>query len=212
MEADDISMLFSDDFPLFKNILKNKIIAMGASTGGIEAVLKIIKELPDYFPPVLIVQHMPAGFTKMYADRLNKISNLEVREAVHGDRVKSGIALVAPGEKQMILKKDSQGYYVDCKSEEKVNGHCPSVDVLFNSLAELAGKRSVGIILTGMGRDGAAGLLKMKEAGAYTIGQDEKTSVVYGMPMAAFNMGAVTVQAAIEDIPKILIKHLKNSN
>jgi two-component system chemotaxis response regulator CheB len=151
---------------------------------------------------------MPAGFTKMYADRLNKICNIEVREAVHGDRIKRGTALIAPGGRQMKLKKDSEGYYVDCNNTEKVNGHCPSVDVLFNSVAEIAKKNSIGIILSGMGKDGAAGLLNMKKAGAYTIGQDEKTSVVYGMPMVAFNIGAVMVQAPIENISEILTKHL----
>jgi two-component system chemotaxis response regulator CheB len=108
----------------------------------------------------------------------------------------------------MRLKKDEKGYYVACKKGEKVSGHCPSVDVLFDSVAELAAKDSVGIILTGMGRDGASGLLNMKKAGAFTIGQDEKTSVVYGMPMVAYNIGAVAVKAAIEDISDILIKHL----
>jgi two-component system chemotaxis response regulator CheB len=186
----------------------NEIIAIGASTGGTEATLKIIKELPENFPPILITQHMPAGFTKMYADRLDRICNIEVREAVDGDRVRQGVALLAPGDKQMRLKKDEKGYYVACKKGEKVSGHCPSVDVLFDSVAELAAKDSVGIILTGMGRDGASGLLNMKKAGAFTIGQDEKTSVVYGMPMVAYNIGAVAVKAAIEDISDILIKHL----
>ncbi len=189
-------------------IPSNTIIAIGASTGGTEATLKVIKELPKNFPPILITQHMPAGFTKMYAERLNRICNIEVREAVHGDRVKSGIALVAPGEKQMMLKRDSEGYYVDCRNAEKVSGHSPSVDVLFNSVAEIAGKKAVGIILTGMGKDGAAGLLNMKKAGAYTIGQDEKTSVVYGMPMVSFNIGAVMVQAPIEEVSEVLTKHL----
>ena len=186
----------------------NTIVAIGASTGGTEAILKVIKDLPKNFPPIIIAQHMPAGFTKMYADRLNKICNIEVREAVHGDRIKRGTALIAPGGRQMKLKKDSEGYYVDCNNTEKVNGHCPSVDVLFNSVAEIAKKNSIGIILSGMGKDGAAGLLNMKKAGAYTIGQDEKTSVVYGMPMVAFNIGAVMVQAPIENISEILTKHL----
>ena len=188
--------------------MNNKIIAIGASTGGTEATLKILKKLPENFPPILITQHMPPGFTKMYADRLNKICNMEVREAVDGDRAGKGIALIAPGNYQMMLKKDGKGYYVSCRQSEKVNGHCPSVDVLFDSVAETASKDSVGIILTGMGRDGASGLLNMKKAGAFTIGQDEKTSVVYGMPMVAYNIGAVDIQAAIEDIPDILIKNL----
>lgn len=181
---------------------------MGASTGGTEAIIKIIKELPGDFPPILIAQHMPFGFTKMYADRLNKICKMEVREALDGDRIKQGIVLIAPGDKHMILKKDDKGYYVSCKKGDKTKGYCPSIDLLFNSAAEIAGKKSVGIILTRMGKDGAEGLLNMKKAGAYTIGQDESTSVVYGMPMVAFNMGAVTVQAPIENICEILIKHL----
>ncbi|NYB72625.1 chemotaxis response regulator protein-glutamate methylesterase [Sedimentibacter hydroxybenzoicus DSM 7310] len=187
---------------------KQKIIAIGASTGGTEATLKILRELPEEIPGILVTQHMPPGFTKMYADRLNKICKIEVREAVDGDRVKSGLALIAPGDKHMKLKRDSKGYYVSCSHGEKVSGHCPSVDVLFNSVAEIAGNNSVGIILTGMGKDGAQGLMNMKKTGAYTIGQDEKSCVVYGMPMVAYNIGAVQVQASIDNIADILIKHL----
>lgn len=185
---------------------RNKIIAIGASTGGTEAILKIIKDLPKEVPGILITQHMPPGFTKMYADRLNRVCNIEVREAVDGDRIDCGLALIAPGDKHMVLKKDSKGYYVSCKVGEKVSGHCPSVDVLFNSVAEVAGKNGIGIILTGMGRDGAQGLLNMKKSGAYTIGQDEKSSVVYGMPMVAYNIGAVMEQASIENIADVLIR------
>ncbi len=184
------------------------IIAIGASTGGTEATLKILKELPKEVPGILVTQHMPSGFTKMYADRLNKICSIEVREAVDGDRVENGLALVAPGDKQMKLKKDTKGYYVSCKPGDKVSGHCPSVDVLFSSVAETADKNAVGIILTGMGKDGAQGLMNMKKAGAFTIGQDEKSCVVYGMPMVAYNIGAVQVQASIDNIADILIKHL----
>lgn len=192
---------------LIKSSLK-RVIAIGASTGGTEATLKILKELPKDVPGILVTQHMPVGFTKMYADRLNKVCSMEVREAANGDRVENGIALIAPGDKHMKLMKDEKGYYVTCRAGDKVSGHCPSVDVLFNSVAESAGKNSVGIILTGMGKDGAQGLMSMKKAGAYTIGQDEKSSVVYGMPMVAYNIGAVAVQASIENIADILIKHL----
>lgn len=202
IKNDNLSSIHRVGFPA------NKIIAIGASTGGTEATLKILKELPENSPPILITQHMPPGFTKMYADRLNKICSMEVREAADGDRAEKGVALIAPGNYQMMLKKDVKGYYVSCRQGEKVSGHCPSVDVLFDSVAETAAKDSVGIILTGMGKDGASGLLNMKKAGAFTIGQDEKTSVVYGMPMVAYNIGAVDVQAAIEDISDILIKHL----
>lgn len=186
----------------------NKIIVIGASTGGTEAIIKILKELPEDFPPILIAQHMPCRFTKLYADRLNKICKMEVREALDVDRVKPGSVLIAPGDKHMMLKNDNEGYYVTCRKDEKKNGYCPSIDLLFNSAAEIAGKKAVGIILTGMGKDGAEGLLNMKKKGAYTIGQDEKTSAVYGMPMVAFNIGAVMVQAPIEDISEVLIKHL----
>jgi two-component system chemotaxis response regulator CheB len=191
-----------------EKISSSKVIAIGASTGGTEATLTILKSLPADMPGILVTQHMPAGFTKMYADRLNKICDLEVREAVDGDRVEKGLVLIAPGEKQMKLAKDERGYYVSCKPGEKVSGHCPSVDVLFNSVSENSGKNSVGIILTGMGKDGAQGLLNMKKTGAFTVGQDEKSSVVYGMPMVAFNIGAVMVQSDVEDIAEILIKHL----
>lgn len=185
-----------------------KIIAIGASTGGTEAILKILKEMPKDIPGILVTQHMPSGFTKMYADRLNKICSIEVREAKEGDRVQNGLALIAPGDKHMRLSKDEKGYYVTCRAGDKVSGHCPSVDVLFNSVAEAAGKNSIGVILTGMGKDGAQGLLNMKKSGAHTIGQDEKSSVVYGMPMVAYNIGAVDVQASIENIADLLIEHL----
>lgn len=194
--------------PMIIKQSSRKIIAIGASTGGTEATLKILKELPKDIPGILVTQHMPPGFTKMYADRLNKICNMEVKEAVNGDRVESGVALIAPGDKHMKLMKDEKGYYVTCRPGDKVSGHCPSVDVLFNSVAEIAGKNAVGIILTGMGKDGAQGLMNMKKAGAYTIGQDEKSSVVYGMPMVAYNIGAVIQQSPIDSIPDILIKHL----
>lgn len=190
---------------------KKKIIAIGASTGGTEATLEVLKTLPKETPGILVTQHMPAGFTKMYADRLNKICNMEVREAKNGDRVETGLVLIAPGDSQMKLLKDEKGYFVTCRPGEKVSGHCPSVDVLFNSVAETAGKNAVGIILTGMGKDGAQGLLSMKKARAYTIGQDKESCIVYGMPMVAFNIGAVMVQSPIENISDLLIKHLNKN-
>ncbi len=182
------------------------IIAIGASTGGTEATAEIIRQLPPTLPGIVIVQHMPPGFTKMYADRLNTISQLKVTEAEDGDRVLPGTALVAAGGKHMVLKRDSQGYYVKCGEGERVNGHCPSVGVLFESVAAAAGADATGVILTGMGKDGAEGLLKMKEAGAFTIGQDRESCVVYGMPMVAKDIGAVSVQAACKDIAGILIR------
>jgi len=185
-----------------------KIIAIGASTGGTEATLEILKKLPKEVPGILVTQHMPPGFTKMYADRLNRICQMEVREAVNGDRLTNGLALIAPGDKQMRLAKDAKGYFVRCLEGEKVSGHCPSVDVLFESVAKAAGKNSIGIILTGMGKDGANGLLSLRKEGAYTIGQDQGSCVVYGMPKVAFEIGAVQIQSPIADIADVLIKQL----
>jgi len=202
------AQLNNSEIPKLKYKLKQMIIAIGASTGGTEATLEIVKKLPKEISGILITQHMPAGFTKMYADRLNKECQIEVREAKNGDRVVQGLALIAPGEYHMRLLKDEKGYFVTCRKGEKVSGHCPSVDVLFESVAETAGKNAVGIILTGMGKDGASGLSKMKSKGAYTIGQDKDSCVVYGMPMVAYNIGAVIVQAPCENIAQVLINHL----
>ncbi|QSX07168.1 chemotaxis response regulator protein-glutamate methylesterase [Sedimentibacter sp. zth1] len=197
----------SNNILLYKQPQK-KVIAIGASTGGTEATLAVLKQLPKEVPAILVTQHMPAGFTKMYADRLNKICKFEVREAVNGDRVVDGLALIAPGDKQMRLAKDSKGYYVKCQEGEKVSGHCPSVDVLFESVANVASENTIGIILTGMGKDGANGLLKMKNEGAYTIGQDQVSCVVYGMPKVAYEIGGVQIQSPVENIANILIKQL----
>ena len=186
----------------------SKIIAIGASTGGTDAIHTVISGLPRDMPPIVIVQHMPPVFTKLYAERLNNTCELEVKEAEDGDALKPGRVLIAPGNFQMRLAKRGTGYIVKCTQEEKVSGHCPSVDVLFDSVADVAGKQSIGVILTGMGRDGANGLLKMKKTGAYTIGQDEKSSVVYGMPMVAFNIGAVEKQLPLDRIADEIIRFL----
>jgi two-component system chemotaxis response regulator CheB len=185
--------------------VNGRIIALGASTGGTEALLEVVKDFPRTTPGVVIVQHMPAGFTKMYADRLNRICKMEVREVKNGDRVQQGLILIGAGDFQMRVRKDATGYYVSSQKGDKVSGHCPSVDVLFDSVAEAAGPKAVGAILTGMGSDGAEGLLKMKQAGAYTIGQDKETCIVYGMPMAAFNRGAVMRQAPLGSIAGIIL-------
>ena len=203
----NVEKLSSSNIKL-ETISTQKVIAIGASTGGTEATLEILKKLPKEVPGILVTQHMPPGFTKMYADRLNRICQMEVREAVNGDRLTNGLALVAPGDKQMRLAKDAKGYFVRCLEGERVSGHCPSVDVLFESVAKAAGKNAIGIILTGMGRDGATGLLKMKNEGAYTIGQDQGSCVVYGMPKVAFEIGAVQIQSPIADIADVLIKQL----
>ncbi|HHW45847.1 MAG TPA: chemotaxis response regulator protein-glutamate methylesterase [Clostridiales bacterium] len=186
------------------------VIAIGASTGGTEATTQILQQLSRDIPGIVIVQHMPAGFTHMYAERLNKICNIRVAEAQDGDRITCGTALIAPGERHIIVKKDSRGFYVRCIKGDKVSGHCPSVDMLFKSVAASAGKNAVGIILTGMGKDGAEGLLEMKRQGAYTIGQDEETSVVYGMPMAAYNIGAVTKQLPLHKIAADLVEYINS--
>lgn len=185
------------------------LVAIGASTGGTEAIYDVVKAFDRNGPPIVIVQHMPPIFTTMYAKRLNQSCQMEVREAKDGDIVQSGLVLIAPGDNHMKLVKNGQGYQVKCFTGDKVSGHCPSVDVLFESVAKAAGADAVGVILTGMGRDGATGLLRMREAGAYTIGQDEETSVVYGMPMVAFNIGAVCQQAPLDRIVEWITKGVR---
>lgn len=184
------------------------IIALGASTGGTEALEQVIRFFPEDTPPVIVVQHMPAGFTKLYSDRLNHSCKMEVKEAEDGDRLRRGLVIIGAGEHHLRLCRDSQGYYVSSKPGEKVSGHCPSVDVMFTSVAEVAGAHAIGAILTGMGRDGADGLLKMRQAGAFTVGQDKETCVVYGMPMEAYNIGAVEVQAPLYKISEIILNDL----
>ena len=182
---------------------KDLVVAIGASTGGTEAISTILKEFDYDIPGVVIVQHMPPKFTAMYAERLNEKCRVHVKEAKTGDMVLPGQVLIAPGgDAHMRLIKKDGGYQVVIRQGEKVNGHCPSVDVLFESVAETAGKNAVGIILTGMGGDGAKGLLAMRKAGAKTIGQDESTCVVYGMPKVAYDIGAVEHQEKLPDIAK----------
>ena len=189
--------------------LDNLIIALGASTGGTEATLQVLEQLPADIPGMVITQHMPEGFTQMYAQRLDRLCKMEVKEASDGDQIKRGRVLIAPGgDKHMKIVRVGANYAVRIFPADKVNGHRPSVDVLFKSVAQTAVGGAVGIILTGMGQDGAYGLLDMKKAGAYTIGQDKESCIVYGMPMVAQNIGAVTVQASCANIPGILIKYL----
>jgi len=176
---------------------QNCIIAIGASTGGTEAIAKVIKDFPVNMPGTVIVQHMPPIFTAMYAARLNGVCAVEVREAKTGDMILPGLVLIAPGDYHMRVKPIHNHYMVECFRGEKVNGHCPSVDVLFHSVAEHVGKNSIGAILTGMGNDGAKGLLAIRKAGGRTLGQDEQSSVVYGMPKVAFTIGAVQAQVPI---------------
>ena len=186
----------------------NVIIALGASTGGTEATLEVMRRLPADIPGMLIVQHMPTGFTKMYADRLDRLCHMEVREAKNGDEIHRGLALLAPADLQMRVVRKGVKYTVSCLPGEKVSGHRPSVDAMFMSVAEQVKCKTVGIIMTGMGRDGADGLLQMRKAGAYTIGQDKESCVVYGMPMVAFNNGAVQKQFPLGEIGAEIVRHL----
>ena len=186
-----------------------ELIAMGASTGGTEALLAVLKELPGNLPPIVITQHMPPVFTEMYAERLDRLCAMEVREAKDGDALYPGLCLIAPGGLQMRVHRDVLGARVSCKEEDKVSGHCPSVDVLFHSVAEQYEASAIGILLTGMGKDGAKGLLAMHEQGAYTLGQDEKSSVVYGMPMEAYKLGAVSQQGNLQQIAQYLLQRIR---
>ena len=188
---------------------KNAIIALGASTGGTDALVEVVKHFPADTPPVLIVQHMPAGFTKMYAARLDKECEMSCKEAEDGDRLIPGQIIVAAGEFHLRLEKDAMGYYITSRRGEKVSGHCPSVDVLFESVAKTAGSNAVGAILTGMGADGAEGLLQMRNAGAYTIGQNEETCVVYGMPCVAYKKGAVAKQLPLNEIGREILSKVR---
>lgn len=191
--------------------LNATIIALGASTGGTEATLEVMRQLPANIPGMVITQHMPKGFTQMYAERLNKLCQMHVKEAEDGDTIQRGLALIAPGgDLQMKVVRNGSNYKVRCYPGEKVNGHRPAVDVLFNSVAETVKGSAVGIILTGMGQDGAHGLLAMRNAGAYTIGQDQESSVVYGMPKVAYDIGAVCAQASCSSIPNVLMSHLNS--
>jgi two-component system chemotaxis response regulator CheB len=180
--------------------LNSSIIAIGASTGGTEAIYSILSELPKDMPGILIVQHMPPVFTRLYAERLNNSCKLEVKEARSLDKVLPGKVFIAPGDSHMRVKKIANEYIVECYPGEKVNGHRPSVDILFESVAEHYGKNAIGVILTGMGYDGAKGLLSMKNKGARTIGQDKQSSIVYGMPKVAFDIGAVEQQVPLNGI------------
>jgi two-component system chemotaxis response regulator CheB len=166
------------------------LIAIGASTGGTEAITAVLSRLPRNSPPVAVVQHIPPGFSRAFAERLNENCELEVREAADGDTLAPGRALIAPGDLHMVLRRNAAGYLVNVKGGPRVCYQRPSVDVLFSSAAEAAGAEAAGVLLTGMGADGAQGLLKMRRAGACTIAQDEATSVVFGMPREAIRLGA----------------------
>lgn len=169
----------------------NKVIAIGASTGGTEALQVVLRSMPSNSPGIIIVQHMPEHFTRSFAQRLNELCDIEVKEAENGDRVVPGKALIAPGNYHMLLRRSGAVYYVDVKQGPLVSRHRPSVDVLFKSVARYAGQNAVGVIMTGMGADGSAGMKEMHDQGAETIAQDEASCVVYGMPKEAVELGAV---------------------
>lgn len=181
---------------------------IGASTGGVQALDTILRSLPAASPGIVVVQHMPAGFTKSFAERLNGICDIEVREAVNGDRILPGVALIAPGNLHTLVKRSGAQYHVEVKDGPLVNRHRPSVDVLFKSAAHYAASNCIGVILTGMGDDGAQGLLKLREAGAHTIGQDEQSCVVYGMPRAAVEAGAVKEVLSLDRIAHAILGRL----
>ncbi len=185
------------------------LVAIGASTGGTEAIGQVLRCVPSDFPPVVIVQHMPAGFTKSFAQRLHEISALSVKEAEHGDRLEVGRGYLARGGVQMMVSTRGGNWVIEYGSSEPVNRHCPSVDVLYDSVAKCAGSAAVGIQLTGMGSDGAQGLLRMKQAGAITVGQDKRSCVVYGMPKVAAEIGAVQYVDEPAKIPGIVLQAIQ---
>ncbi len=187
----------------------DKMVAIGASTGGTIALESILRQMPSDTPGVVVVQHMPPVFTRQFADRLDTIVRMEVKEAESGDRVLRGRVLIAPGDRQLEVVRSGGTYLVRCHDGEKVNGHRPSVSVLFRSVAKYVGSNAVGVMLTGMGADGADGMGDMRRAGARTLAQDESTSVVFGMPKAAFEVGAAERLVPLQEIPEAVMQALK---
>jgi two-component system, chemotaxis family, protein-glutamate methylesterase/glutaminase len=190
----------------------DQVIAIGTSTGGTQALEAVLTHLPATSLGIVIVQHMPAVFTAMFAERLHNLSQIDVREAQNGDRVIPGRALIAPGGKHMMLKRNGAQYVVEVSDGPLVNRHKPSVDVLFRSVAKFAGANALGIIMTGMGDDGARGLKEMHDAGAKTIAQDEASCVVFGMPKEAIKLGAVDFTLPLDQIPAAIVSHGANHN
>ena len=184
-----------------------RVVAVGASTGGTEALRFLLQSMPAYAPPMAIVQHMPEAFTRAFAERLDAAARITVREARDGDRLLPGTALIAPGNRHMRVSRSGAVYRVAIGDGPLVSRHRPSADVLFSSVAQAAGANAIGVIMTGMGRDGASGLCEMRAAGATTIGQDEASCVVYGMPREAMKAGAVTAECPLEEIPGLLVTH-----
>jgi two-component system chemotaxis response regulator CheB len=187
-----------DISPSFHALSVNKPVVLGSSTGGTQALELVLTELPADGPGIAIVQHMPERFSVMYAARLDGLCAMNIREAKSGDRIERGVALIAPGGKHLKVRKQGGQYYAEVFGGPPVNRHCPAVDVLFKSMAECAGPDALGIIMTGMGDDGARGLLAMRQAGAHTIAQDEASCVVFGMPKEAIRMGATETVVPLE--------------
>lgn len=192
-----------------KTIKQHEVIAIGASTGGTEAIYSILKQLPKGLPPIVIVQHIPPVFSKMFAERLNNQTHFKVKEAVNGDVLVNDSVYLAPGDKHIQVRKSEKAYFLKVFQGEKVSGHCPSVDVLFQSVSQEVGDKALGVILTGMGYDGAKGITMMKRKGAITLGQDEKSCVVYGMPKAAYDLNGITQQVSLELMGHYIMKNLR---
>jgi two-component system chemotaxis response regulator CheB len=195
-----------------KRIYSKDIIAIGASTGGTQAIFHILRNLDTDLPGIVIVQHIPERFSKMFAERLNEATAFQVKEARSGDTINKGCAYIAPGNRHMKVNRRGDEYSILCFDGGKVNGHRPSIDVLFASVAKAAGNRAIGVLLTGMGTDGAEGLLAIKQNGGKTIGQDQKSSVVYGMPKEAYLLGAVDYQISLENISKAINRLAKDQD
>jgi two-component system chemotaxis response regulator CheB len=194
-------------------ISSEKLLIIGASTGGTEAIKSFLLQMPSDCPGILITQHMPAGFTKSFANRLDSICKISVKEAEGGERILPGHAYIAPGDKHLMLGRSGANYVTQLSDAPPVSRHKPSVDVLFDSAATFAGKNAIGVIMTGMGKDGAAGMAKMRQAGAYNFAQNEESCVVYGMPREAVAHGGVQEVAHLNDLPKLVLGYLtKNSD
>jgi two-component system chemotaxis response regulator CheB len=186
----------------------NTMVALGASTGGTEAIREVIQQLPADFPPILMVQHMPAGFTRTFASLLNDVAQVQVREAVPGDVLVPGLALVAPGGQQVRVVRRAGKLIVEDAGSKRVNGHCPSVDVMMWSAAKACGNDCMGVLLTGMGADGARGMLSIRQAGGPTVAQDEESSVVFGMPREAWKIGGAESLQPIDHMADHMIQRL----
>ncbi|BCV38687.1 chemotaxis response regulator protein-glutamate methylesterase of group 1 operon [Shewanella chilikensis] len=207
--ASHVTPQYGSSAPLSSDAkLKHRIIAIGASTGGTEAIQRVVAPLPENTPPIVIAQHIPATFSASFARRLNQHARMEVIEAQGGEKLTQGVAYLAPGHAHLVVERRGAHIYTRLLDTETVNRHKPSVDVLFNSIAEIAAKSAIGVILTGMGKDGAAGLLKMCQAGAHTIAQDEASSVVWGMPGSAVALNACNEQLPLANIPARLLQLL----